>query len=116
MRDIHAEARLEVMERVTGDPPKMWGPSIIGFGSYTYSRADGSVHQSLRTGFAPRKANLVVYLMPGVARYADALAGLGKHKHSVSCLYLGRLKNLDLGVLEEVIKASVADMEEMYPG
>lgn len=106
---------MEIMARVTGQPPRMWGPSIIGFGAYDYTRADGSEHRSLRTGLSPRKANLTIYLMPGCNKYAEILARLGKHKQSVSCLYVGRLKNIDLEVLEEVIRASVVDMDQMYP-
>ncbi|MHA3979711.1 DUF1801 domain-containing protein [Halovulum sp. GXIMD14794] len=110
-----AEAVVAMMARVTGWPPRMWGDSIVGFGSYDYTRRDGSAHRFFRTGVSPRKAALTVYLMPGVARYESLLAKLGPHKHSVSCLYLGRLKNIDAGVLEDLVRESVADMGRMYP-
>ncbi|MEM8869720.1 MAG: DUF1801 domain-containing protein [Pseudomonadota bacterium] len=104
-----------LMADVTGWPPRMWGDSIIGFGRYEYTRADRSRHQFLRVGLSPRKANLTVYLMPGVKNYADQLALMGKYKNSVSCLYLGRLKGLNLDILGDVIGRSVEDMARMYP-
>ncbi|MEM7615224.1 MAG: DUF1801 domain-containing protein [Pseudomonadota bacterium] len=111
------DARLltQMMAEVTGWPPRMWGENMIGFGAYDYARADGSRHRFFRTGLAPRKANLVVYLMPGVKRYEERLSAMGKYKNSVSCLYLGRLKGLDLDVLRDVIRASVSDMGARYP-
>ena len=111
-----AQEVMEMMARLTGQPPRMWGDSIIGFGSYDYTRKDGSEHRFFRTGLSPRKQNLTIYLMPGVKKYAETLKRLGPHKHSVSCLYLGRLKNVDTGVLEEVIRQSLNDMGDMYPG
>ena len=111
-----AQAVMEMMARLTGQPPRMWGDSIIGFGAYNYARKDGSEHRFFRTGLSPRKQNLTIYLMPGVKKYAETLKRLGPHKHSVSCLYLGRLKNVDTGVLEEVIRQSLNDMGDMYPG
>jgi len=107
---------VEMMGRITGYPARMWGPSIIGFGSYTYQRKDGSEHRFFLTGVSPRKANLTVYIMPGFKKYGGLLDRLGKHKHSVSCLYLGRLRNVDRDVLEELVRTSVADMRAMYPG
>ncbi|MEM8787049.1 MAG: DUF1801 domain-containing protein [Pseudomonadota bacterium] len=110
-----AASVMAMMARVTGWPPRIWGDSIIGFGAYEYARADGSRHRFFRTGLAPRKANLVVYVMPGVAKYADHLVRLGPHRHSVSCLYLGRLKSVDMAVLEDLVRVSVADMARLYP-
>lgn len=106
---------LAVMNRVTGASARMWGDSLIGYGEYAYKRADGSKHKFFLTGFSPRKANLVVYLMAGVAQHAEKLARLGKHKHSSSCLYLGRLKNVDLDVLAQMIADDLAIMRERYP-
>ena len=104
-----------VMDRVTGSRARMWGDSLVGYGEYEYQRADRSRHRFFLTGFAPRKANLVVYLMTGVKNHGEKLTRLGKHKHSVSCLYLGRLKTVDLHVLERMIADDVAAMRRIYP-
>jgi len=103
-----------MMEEITGCPPVMWGPSIVGFDQYTYKRRDGSEHVYLITGFSPRKSALTIYITPGFSAYTDKLAKLGKHKHSVSCLYLTRLENVDLGVLREIIADSVRVMCTRY--
>ena len=105
---------LAMMKRITGEPQKMWGTSIVGFGQYTYQRADKSKHQWMLTGFSPRKQSLTIYIMPGFSAYSDLLAKLGKHKHSSSCLYINRLENVDLEILEELIKKSVDDMRCRY--
>lgn len=110
-----ALALLPMFERVTGEPPVMWGPSIVGFGRYHYRYDSGREDDFIRTGFSPRKANMTVYLMPGCATYADMLARLGKHRHSVSCLYFNKLADLDAAVLEEVLAAAYADMARLYP-
>ncbi len=105
---------VEMMQRITGCPPRMWGNSIIGFDGYDYKRRDGSAHRWFVTGVSPRKANLTIYIMPGFKRYAGIMSRLGPHKTSVSCLYLTRLAKIDLGVLEELIAASVSDMRAAY--
>ncbi len=110
-----ATAVMEMMARITSLPPRMWGASIIGFGSYSYSRRDGSRHRFFRTGLSPRKQNLAVYIMPGLKRYPDILTRLGPHKHSVSCLYLGRLTRIDAAALEDLVRASLDDMARMFP-
>ena len=110
-----ATAVMELMASITSLPPRMWGASIIGFGSYSYSRRDGSRHRFFRTGLSPRKQNLAVYIMPGLKRYPDILARLGPHKHSVSCLYLGRLTRIDAAALEDLVRASLDDMARMFP-
>ncbi len=109
-----ARTVLEIMARVTGEPPKMWGDSIIGFGQYTYQRADKSKHQWMITGLSPRKQALTVYIMPGFSRYQSLLESLGRHRHSVGCLYITRLTHIDLTVLEEIIRRSVDDMRAQY--
>ncbi len=111
-----ADARIvaDMMERITGCPPKMWGDSIIGFDRYTYKRRDGSEHQYMITGLSPRKSSLTIYIMPGFSEYGDLLKKLGKHKHSVSCLYITQLRNIDLDVLETLISDSVKTMRERY--
>ena len=103
-----------MMEEVTGEPARMWGDSIIGFGRYRYRRSDSSKHYWMLTGVAPRKAALTVYIMPGFSRYGELLDRLGKHRHSVSCLYMTRLANIDFEVLTEMVRRSVADMRGMY--
>ena len=105
---------LELMQRVSGEPPVMWGSSIIGFGQYHYRYESGREGDFFLTGFAPRKANLVVYIMPGFEAYQDQIERLGKCKTSRSCLYLGRLKNVDQAVLEDMIADSVRVMRERY--
>lgn len=105
---------LEMMSRVTGEPATMWGPSIVGFGRYHYVYESGREGDSVLTGFAPRKANMVVYVMPGFEKYGALLEKLGKHKTGSSCLYLGRLSNIDMKILEELVERSVAHMREKY--
>jgi hypothetical protein len=106
---------LDRMTRITGEEPKMWGPSIIGFGRYHYKYESGREGDFMRTGFSPRKANLVVYIMPGYTDFSPILVRLGKHKLGKSCLYLNKLADVDLDVLEELIRAGLADMAKKYP-
>ena len=105
---------LELMREVTGEPPKMWGPSIVGFGSYHYKYASGREGEWMITGFSPRKQNLTVYIIPGFSEFAGLLAKLGKHKSSKSCLYLNKLADVDLDVLAELVRESVKIMEARY--
>ena len=109
-----AQILLELMARVTGEAPHMFGPTIVGFGTYHYVYESGREGDSFLVGFAPRKANMVVYIMPGFSQYAGLLARLGKHKTGSSCLYLGRLNGIDMTVLEELIKHSVQHMRKKY--
>lgn len=104
---------LDLFSRVTGYEPQMWGESIIGYGRYHYKYASGREGEFLLTGFSPRKAAMTIYIMPGFKKYAPQLERLGKHKHSVSCLYLTSLANRDLGALEEMIVDSVERMKAM---
>ena len=105
--------------RVTGLAPKMWGPSIIGYGSYDYKYASGREGTMARAGFSPRKANLVLYLMGSYVdrqAAADALfARLGKHKTGAACLYITKLADVDLDALEGLVKLSWDVMNERYP-
>ena len=96
-----------VMERVTGEPAVMWGPSIVGFGRYHYRYASGHEGDMCRVGFSPRSANLVLYV-GGFPEYEALLAKLGKHKRSKACLYLTRLAEVDLAVLEEIVRQTYA--------
>ncbi len=108
-------ALLKLFSKVTGEKPKMWGSSIIGFGSYHYkserSRQEGDW---MLTGFSPRKQNLTLYVMPGFGDYQDLLKDLGKHKTSVGCLYINKLADVDMAVLEKLIKTSFAAMKAQH--
>jgi hypothetical protein len=114
-RRADAKTLLDMMTRVTGFEPAMWGDSIVGFGRYRYKYESGREGDFLITGFSPRKAATSVYIMPGFKQYGGLLARLGKHRHSVSCLYINRLDKIDLSVLEEIVADSVMRMKEIYP-
>ena len=113
-------AAIDAMHRrVTGLEPRMWGPSIIGYGSYDYVYDSGRSGTMCRAGFSPRKAAMTLYLM---GHYCDRqpeadalLARLGKHKTGKSCLYLGKLADVDLDVLEQLVTLSWDVMNERYP-
>ena len=99
---------LEMMKKATGEEPKMWGSSIIGFGNVRYkSPASGREVDWLRIGFAPRKTNLSLYISVGIKEHAAALKKLGKHKTGVGCLYINKLEDIDIKVLKGMIDASV---------
>lgn len=106
---------VELMRRLTGHEPAMWGTSIVGFGSYHYRYESGREGDMMRLGFSPRKTALTVYVMPGFDAYDELLTRLGKHKTGRSCLYMKRLDDIDRDVLEELLAASVAHMNEKYP-
>lgn len=106
---------LELLKRVTGEAPRMWGTSIVGFGSYRYRYASGRTGEWPRIGFSPRKQNLTVYVMPGFSNYDEILSRLGKHRTGKSCLYLNKLADIDMDVLEELIGSSLEAMAELYP-
>ncbi|MFI5232514.1 MAG: DUF1801 domain-containing protein [Gemmatimonadales bacterium] len=96
-----------LMKKATGAPGKMWGPGIVGFGDRVYQGASGSTNWMI-VGFAPRKANLTLYLVGAIQRHPALLKRLGKHKTGKGCLYVKRLADVDVGVLGEIIEASVA--------
>lgn len=106
---------MRLMEEITGCKGVMWGPSIVGFGSYHYKYESGREADWLLTGFSPRKANLTVYIMDGFERHADLMERLGTYKTGKSCLYLKKLADVDTGVLNTLIERSVRRMKEMYP-
>lgn len=99
---------LELMKRATGQPPVLWGSSIVGFGRYHYRYASGREGDAGAAGFSPRKASTTVYFPDGFDDYAEELARLGPHTTSVSCLYLKRLDAVDLDVLEGMVRRSYA--------
>lgn len=96
-----------LMEELTGEPAKMWGDSIVGFGSYHYKYASGREGDWMLTAFSPRKQNLTLYIMSGFSKYDDLLNNLGKHKTGKSCLYIKRLSDIDMEVLKELIGLSI---------
>ena len=104
-----------MFRRVTGWAPKMWGPSLIGYGKYDYTYDSGRTGEMLATGFSPRKANLVLYIMPGYAEYAPMLDRLGKHKLGKSCLYINKLADVDMDVVEEIVRAGLDDLAKRWP-
>lgn len=99
----------QIMQEVTGQKPAMWGPSIIGFGSYHYKYESGREGDFLKIGFSPRKNNLSIYFMDGVETYKTELQKLGKHKTAKSCLYINKLDDVDVSVLKEMVKKSYAN-------
>ena len=100
---------LEMMKKVTGEEPVLWSSSIIGFGNKRYkSAATGREVDWLQIGFSPRKANLSLYISVGIEEHAAALEKLGKHKTGVGCLYINKLADVDMDVLEGMIKASAS--------
>lgn len=109
-----AKAVLELMSRLTGEVPVLWGPSIVGFGSYHYRYDSGREGDYFLTGFSPRKANLVIYVMPGFEPFADLMGRLGRFKTGRSCLYVNKLADLDVAVLEKLLDASVKLVKERY--
>ncbi len=106
---------LEMFIKITGEKPKMWGTSIIGFGQYHYkserSKQEGDWPL---TGFSPRKQNLTLYFMLGFDNYAELLSKLGKHKISKGCLYINRLSDVDQAVLVKLVTRSYKDMKIKY--
>jgi hypothetical protein len=111
-----AKALCGLMERITGEPPVMWGPSIVGFGSYHYRYESGREGDAPLAGFSPRARELVVYLDCDAAAHDALLARLGPHKVGKSCLYLKRLSDVDENVLRELVVESVEAAKARYPG
>ena len=111
---VDCKAIMAMCKRITKQQPKMWGPSIVGYGSYAYRYESGHSGQACLTGFAIRGKELVVYLVADGAEGAELLAKLGKHKMGKSCLYFKRLADLDVKVLEALIAGSVAGLRRRY--
>jgi hypothetical protein len=110
-----AEVLLKLFEKVTGWKAQMWGPTIIGFGKYTYTYETGHSGDICVTGFSPRGASLSIYggLYPDQPEAAAILKTLGKHKSSKACVYINKLEDVDVKALEKLIKAGVANMKKM---
>ncbi|MCB1605788.1 MAG: DUF1801 domain-containing protein [Xanthomonadales bacterium] len=113
-RRADGERLLQLMGQITGEPARMWGPSIVGFGSYHYVYDSGREGDWPVTGFSPRKSSLVVYIMAGFSRYDELMGRLGKHKTGSSCLYINKLADVDEAVLAELISESVAWIRSKY--
>jgi hypothetical protein len=114
-RRADAQALCALLAEASGEAPVMWGPSIVGFGSYAYAYESGRKGSVPLVSFSPRKANLVLYIVPGFSEYGALLARLGKHKTGKSCLYLNRLADADLDVLCEMAARSAAAMRAKAP-
>ena len=113
-RRADAEVLLDLLHDVTGWQPRMWGPSIIGYGTYRYQYESGRRGESLATGFSPRKANLVLYVITGYDDLGEELAALGKHRLGKSCLYVNRLADVDLDVLKRIVTLGVDSLRTRY--
>jgi len=119
-KQVDARALVELFSKVTGQPPRMWG-SIVGFGEYTTTYASGRKVHCQKSGFATRKAKHSLHLMGGyvdevaAAERAQLLSELGKHSEGASCLYINKLADVDMAVLEEVIAKDWATMNRVYP-
>jgi hypothetical protein len=106
---------LELFKRVTSEPPKMWGPSMIGFGQYHYKSERSSQEGDwLLTGFSPRKQALTLYILHGLDEHTNLLKKLGKHKAGKGCLYINKLDDVDLAVLEELVTLNYKFMKQRY--
>ncbi len=104
---------VKLMQQVTREEPKMWGASMVGFGSFHYKGKSGREGDWMLTGFSPRKQNLTVYIIGGFEPHAALLKKLGKFKTSMGCLYLNKLDDVDRKVLKELVQASVKRVKEV---
>jgi hypothetical protein len=108
---------LEMMKKITGLRPYMWGPTIVGFGTYHYKYATGHEGDAAIAGFSPRKQALVVYIAPDFEKSKDLLKKLGKHKSSVACIYIKKLDDVDTKVLKQIISESMKFIKNYkWPG
>jgi hypothetical protein len=120
-RRADAETLLSLYAEATGMEPSMWGPSIIGYGSYHYKYESGREGDMCRAGFSPRKGNIVLYLIGGYSnpetqsRMDGLRAQLGKHKTGASCLYINKLADVDVNVLKQMVALDLAYMDAKYP-
>lgn len=114
-RRADAQTLDDMFRRLTGWQPRMWGPTIIGYGQYDYTYESGRTGSSLATGFSPRKANLVLYIMPGYADFGHILDRLGKHKLGKSCLYINKLADVDMDVVAKIVQAGLEDLGTRWP-
>lgn len=108
------QALAKLMAKWTKEKPKMWGPSIVGFGAYHYKYDSGREGDSCATGFAARKNEIAIYLMAEAADQAELLGRLGKHKMGKACLYVRRLADVDAGVLQQLVQGSLAELRRRH--
>ena len=106
---------LDIFTETTGYPAKMWGPSIIGFGSYHYKYASGHEGDAPLVGFSPRKAKISLYFAPGETKREELLINFGKHTSGKGCVYINKVDDIDIDVLKELINQSVIFFKETYP-
>lgn len=114
-RQADALTLLDIFAEETQQQAVLWGPSIIGYDTYSYQTADKKTHQFMRTGFSPRKQNLVLYIMVGFSDFDEKMQTLGKFKTGKSCLYINKLSDIDEQVLRELIQLSLQEMARRYP-
>ena len=110
-----AKALVKLMRDVTGEPPKMWGPSIIGFGTCHYKYESGREGDMFVAGFSPRKPAIVIYIMTGERGFEALFNKLGRHSIGKSCLYIKKLADVDQAVLKKLIVMSIAEIRSRYP-
>lgn len=110
-----AETVRAMMERISGEPAVMWGPTMVGFGRYRYKYASGHGGTYFRIGFSPRAKELVVYIMSGFPRHQPLMDRLGKYRSAKSCLYIKRLADVDEAVLADLISEALEFMRSAYP-
>ncbi len=113
-RRADCEAIGGLMRKLTGQEPRMWGTSIVGYGHYRYTYDSGHSGESCQTGFAARKGDISVYLVAEGPEQQALLARLGRHRMGKACLYLRRLADVDLQVLEQLIAGSIAEVQRRY--
>jgi hypothetical protein len=106
---------IKIMQQISHFEPKMWGPSIIGFGSYHYKYASGHEGDAPLVGFSPRKAAISLYIYTSPENRDELLSKLGKHKASKGCIYIKKLADIDVEVLKEMISISLEDLKKLYP-
>ena len=114
-RQSDARTLCTILAEMTGETPKMWGTSMIGFGSYHYRYASGHAGDAALVSFAPRKTSLVFYLAPEEGLKEDLLARLGKHKTGKGCLYVNRLSDVDVDVLKALFASTISALKARYP-
>ncbi len=112
-RRADCRAVVEIMREATGEEPRMWGSSIVGFGRYGYRNSSGKDNEWAVIGFSPRKTDLTLYIMRGFTRWPELMAKLGKFKTGKSCLYIRKLEDVDLKVLRRLCSESVQSMESV---
>lgn len=106
---------LDIFEETSGFPAKMWGPSIIGFGSYHYRYASGHEGDAPLVGFSPRKAKISLYFAPGDDKREELLKNFGKHTAGKGCVYINKIADIDVEVLKQLIRESIVFLNETYP-